>query len=77
VSRETTEARSIARAAHADWKSHIRSCPACTAAARSRHWAELCGPGGELHKDHRAAAESLAKNRALDKLPSPDQESML
>lgn len=76
MSRETAEARSIAHYANAGWREHIRACPACAIAARRRRWAELCPDGRQLRADSVAADRSLAENRALDKLPSPDQEAL-
>lgn len=76
MSRETTEANAIARAARLKWKGHSKHCATCATAARSRHWDKLCRAGAELYHDHKAASDDLAKNRALDKLPSPDQESI-
>jgi hypothetical protein len=73
VSMETTLARAEAQAAERDWRNHRLWCSRCSAEARSRHWDQLCNAGAFKFADHQAAQRALAKNRRLDKLPSPDQ----
>ena len=69
MSRETTEARSVARQAEMNWKLHKRDCPR----RMSAQWKRMCSRGCYLRRVHLAAAAGLAKSRRLDKLPSPDQ----
>jgi len=76
VSRETTEARAVARASAADWKRHKATCPACAMATDKRKRGDLCPVGAKLLGQQAADAAELAENRRLDKMPSPDQEPL-
>jgi hypothetical protein len=73
MSRETAEARFVARSAERDWREHHHGCPRCARAVRARQWDDLCPHGAEFRVLHQQAARELAENRRLDKLPSPDQ----
>jgi hypothetical protein len=74
VSRETTEARIAEQYAANAWKYHRGGCPECAAAARARHWGELCQTGAEARSVHAVAAAILADNKRLDRMPIPGQE---
>ena len=77
MSRETTLARAEAIWAEARWREHrARDCYQCSTAARSRKWGELCQEGHALRQAHLAATAELNRNRELDCLPMPDQESL-
>jgi hypothetical protein len=76
TSRETTEARALARGAEHKWREHHRGCPRCHRAVRSHRWDDLCRFGTGYRAAHLEAAAGLVRNRQLDKLPSPDQEAL-
>lgn len=73
MSRETTLANFQAREAAANWRAHKRFCARCQRASRCRAWDDLCSVGRQAREDHRLASAELARNRALDKQPSPNQ----
>lgn len=74
MSRETTEARGLARYWDDQWRPHKTHCSTCALAAQKRHWPGLCDRGAAIRTDMRDAGRDLARNRELDKQPAPDQE---
>ncbi len=76
VSLQTTLARAAARAAAAEWKSHKRCCPRCSAMSRSRSWPLLCAEGARARGASLAAAGELARQAELDRRPAPGQEAL-
>lgn len=76
MSLETTLARTAAQRAEQDWKRHLGHCVQCTRARRQRQWRDLCEQGAPLHAEHRIRQQALEHNRALDKLPAPDQRPL-
>lgn len=76
MSIQLTLARAAFRAAEADWKDHVRHCPRCCRAARSRHWDSLCGAGTSRRQDLRDTRSAVEQERELDKAPMPGQEPL-
>ena len=76
MSLQTTLARAEARHQQTQWKLHLQGCPRCYRAMRGRAWADLCKFGTPIRNDKIAAERELAHRRELDKLPSPDQETL-
>ena len=64
MSRETTEARSIARHAAHEWRQHMRYCGPCSRQHR-------CPDGAVLYKTMNDAEADLDEQRRLDRQPAP------
>lgn len=75
-SRQTREAREMAREAAASELEHRRNCVTCIRAVRQRRDAERCPGGGRLITAKREADAVLAEERRLDKQPIPGQEQL-
>lgn len=77
MSRETTLARGLLRAADSAWAAHTAHCPACKLAARARARDKTCDDGADLLAARTAAAAEVRENAELDRRPIPGQQTLL
>ena len=70
MSRETTEARGIARQAAAEWRQHARHCGPC-------HRRQRCHDGQALWDAVKDTEAELERQRQLDQAPAPGQQTLL
>lgn len=76
MSRQTTEARAVAREAGRAWRVHQASCPTCQHAARIRRPGDRCEAGRDLWRAWRAADTERARNVEADRQPGPGQSPL-
>jgi hypothetical protein len=76
MSMETTLARIEARKAEEDWADHKLGCAPCANALRRRQPGWMCAGGAGLYRAERTAAAELARQRELDKQPTPGQGAL-
>ncbi len=74
---QLTLARAAADEADRQWREHRDGCPPCQRAQRRRHVEEMCGRGGILYADRKAAADALKAERELAKQPIPGQGTLI
>lgn len=74
--RETREAREVARRVSDAEREHRKRCLACIQATSRRQPGKRCPEGGRLFRAKRDADAQLKTELALDKLPNPNQEAL-
>lgn len=74
MSRETTEAKALARDLARQWREHRQHCAVCQRASERRlGHRNMCPAGAALWADRRAADRDLAAAEAEDQAPAPGQ----